>query len=520
MPSGGNLITEALVDYLGLSWPDAERLKRETADAMPPAGAEVNGGAANEYAATGVVAPTVVAAPTPPRVAPSGTTVLDNPATTTMDETPTEAGGDWSDFDSFGAAPTDAIAAPTSAAPTSSDPFDLDFFDQGPQNTEPPEQHGQQEKSDFDALFEDDGEASLPGRDSSPASSEPDTETQELPAVAGQTQAATPIAGSGSTPASNTGPLIPSAFDFSFDDDENDDVLPAVSGSQTRDIGAKATMTEDDEAPAPIDFTSSAPDTAAPIVEEPVSGTPISFEFAGSEPAEELPARGVQISAPETAPLAVGAMAAGDTLAEAELPAKVGDFDFDAAPSPATTPDLTASQAGATSNDLDLNELFGDSGATSELSAEPSSAGETTTFDAGELGAMGETADTGMDFDLATFGAGLTDEGVLTEGVDAATLYSIVQPALENLVGEVRRSLEYHASRAPDSPVRRVVLIGGGAKLKNIDAYFTQSLGMPATIGDPLAHVTVDVPRLGEQYATENSPSFAVALGLAMGELS
>jgi type IV pilus assembly protein PilM len=84
----------------------------------------------------------------------------------------------------------------------------------------------------------------------------------------------------------------------------------------------------------------------------------------------------------------------------------------------------------------------------------------------------------------------------------------------------VRRSLEYHTTRYPDAAVRRITLIGGGAKMSNIDAYFTQSLGIPTTVGNAAARLAVKAPKLPPGYVDENGPLFTVAIGLALRELA
>jgi Tfp pilus assembly PilM family ATPase len=83
----------------------------------------------------------------------------------------------------------------------------------------------------------------------------------------------------------------------------------------------------------------------------------------------------------------------------------------------------------------------------------------------------------------------------------------------------VRRSLEYFGSRYPDAGVRRLTLVGGGAKLRNIDAYFTRELGIPSTRGNPFSGIAVRASR-GSEYIDENAPLFAVALGLALRDVA
>jgi len=98
-------------------------------------------------------------------------------------------------------------------------------------------------------------------------------------------------------------------------------------------------------------------------------------------------------------------------------------------------------------------------------------------------------------------------------------VHSILAPQLEELVNEARRSLEYHASRYPDAAVRRVVLIGGAARMKNLDAYFTQQLGIPTTIGNPLARLPLRAPKIAPDYIDRNGPALAIALGLAARDM-
>jgi hypothetical protein len=121
--------------------------------------------------------------------------------------------------------------------------------------------------------------------------------------------------------------------------------------------------------------------------------------------------------------------------------------------------------------------------------------------------------------DLSSFGAALTGTG-MTAGISPDRVHAVVAPLLEELAGEVRRSLEYYASRFPDSGVRHITLVGGGALLTNIDAYFTQALGIPTTRGNVFSNVVVRVPQLPAGYADENSSLYAVALGLALRDLA
>ena len=89
--------------------------------------------------------------------------------------------------------------------------------------------------------------------------------------------------------------------------------------------------------------------------------------------------------------------------------------------------------------------------------------------------------------DFSTFGTGLSQTGE----TDAFTLYGAMQPILDDLATEVRRSLEFHLGRYPDTTFSRLVLVGGGAKLRNLDVFLHQNLGVPTLIGNPFSAIEV-----------------------------
>lgn len=93
----------------------------------------------------------------------------------------------------------------------------------------------------------------------------------------------------------------------------------------------------------------------------------------------------------------------------------------------------------------------------------------------------------------------------------------VLQPHVDDLVREVRRSLNYYQSQQTDqgtpNPVNRVVLAGGGANLPGLAEYMTHKLGLPTVrVG------VFDNPRFS--FAGHGEPGLgldlAVVSGLAM----
>lgn len=93
----------------------------------------------------------------------------------------------------------------------------------------------------------------------------------------------------------------------------------------------------------------------------------------------------------------------------------------------------------------------------------------------------------------------------------------VVQPHVEDLVRELRRSLNYYQSQQtenPDSkPVESILVSGGGAKLAGLAEYLGHKLGTPAR-----AVGVLDNPRFTDYHRSDadRGLDIAVASGLAM----
>ncbi len=93
----------------------------------------------------------------------------------------------------------------------------------------------------------------------------------------------------------------------------------------------------------------------------------------------------------------------------------------------------------------------------------------------------------------------------------------VLHPYLDELVREIRRSINYYESQAVDGtapqPIKSIVLTGGGAKMAGIDQYLGTKLGLPvASLG------AFSNPRLVNQTPHDfgTGHEFSVASGLAM----
>jgi type IV pilus assembly protein PilM len=104
-----------------------------------------------------------------------------------------------------------------------------------------------------------------------------------------------------------------------------------------------------------------------------------------------------------------------------------------------------------------------------------------------------------------------------------------VEPLLDELIREIRRSLAYYdyqqqtpadedqQDRLPG--VNRIILSGGSAKMAGLAAYFQAQLGVPVEQAQVFGNGHIHTPGLSQEYLEEHSPTLVVATGLALREI-
>jgi type IV pilus assembly protein PilM len=92
-----------------------------------------------------------------------------------------------------------------------------------------------------------------------------------------------------------------------------------------------------------------------------------------------------------------------------------------------------------------------------------------------------------------------------------------VQPLLDEMLREVRRSIHYYFQSEAKEAMRQaaidqIYLAGGGAGMGGIARVFSQVFSCPCELADPFASARVS----GGDSVSQTAPAFAVALGLAL----
>lgn len=92
------------------------------------------------------------------------------------------------------------------------------------------------------------------------------------------------------------------------------------------------------------------------------------------------------------------------------------------------------------------------------------------------------------------------------------------QPSMNELVGEVRNSIQYFASLPGRLPVSRVLITGGGSDLTGLVPLLESQIRLPILRVSPIARLDVSRLDLGPEQAAEVGPVLATPIGLALPE--
>jgi type IV pilus assembly protein PilM len=118
------------------------------------------------------------------------------------------------------------------------------------------------------------------------------------------------------------------------------------------------------------------------------------------------------------------------------------------------------------------------------------------------------------------YGIPAPEENYLILGkITASQVLPLLRPKLEQMVAEIRRSLDYyHEKMRASSEVGRIILFGGGAQLKGLTEFLNAELGLPVDLGDPRQ----DVELLFNDVLQDKSDAqrLVQAIGASLGDPS
>jgi type IV pilus assembly protein PilM len=110
-------------------------------------------------------------------------------------------------------------------------------------------------------------------------------------------------------------------------------------------------------------------------------------------------------------------------------------------------------------------------------------------------------------------------DGQSEVGSEAERATSAALPIVDDLVLEIRRSLNYYTTRFESDRPLHLILSGGTANLRGISEYIELSTGFTAEMNRLLLDVAkYDPSMFAESYLNEMAPMFSIATGLSLRE--
>ncbi len=80
---------------------------------------------------------------------------------------------------------------------------------------------------------------------------------------------------------------------------------------------------------------------------------------------------------------------------------------------------------------------------------------------------------------------------------------------------EIKRALDFYYSNYPDETIAKMVLSGGGARIKGIEQFFAEETGLPVEPFNPFNKVRSDGNKIDPEYLRYIAPEMALCTGLA-----
>jgi type IV pilus assembly protein PilM len=105
--------------------------------------------------------------------------------------------------------------------------------------------------------------------------------------------------------------------------------------------------------------------------------------------------------------------------------------------------------------------------------------------------------------------------GLMEPGEKQKELEDIFVSTCNQWITEAKRALDFYYSNHPDDTITKIVLSGGGAKVKGLAKLFTEETGIKTEIFNPFVKADGDPDKIDPDYVKSIGPEMALSTGLA-----
>ncbi len=108
--------------------------------------------------------------------------------------------------------------------------------------------------------------------------------------------------------------------------------------------------------------------------------------------------------------------------------------------------------------------------------------------------------------------------GMMPDGSEPQDAGAVIESASELLALEIKKTFDFYRATAEDgsATVERILISGGGSKLRDLPEYLANRFEIPVEAFDPFRRIKVDGRRFDQNTMRELVPEMAVAVGLAL----
>jgi type IV pilus assembly protein PilM len=107
-------------------------------------------------------------------------------------------------------------------------------------------------------------------------------------------------------------------------------------------------------------------------------------------------------------------------------------------------------------------------------------------------------------------------EASLTEPENVKVVQDVLLKEVNKFIGEVRRSIDYYLMQRPGiKNLKRIILSGNGASMKNLVPHLEKGLQVQVDFGHPLQKVKIG-PKLSSEALSSEELAMAICLGLGL----
>ncbi len=108
--------------------------------------------------------------------------------------------------------------------------------------------------------------------------------------------------------------------------------------------------------------------------------------------------------------------------------------------------------------------------------------------------------------------------GAMPTDAEAFDTASVLEVVSDLLALEIQKTFDFYRATAEENSamVQKILISGGGAKLKGLPHYLEVRFEIPVEAFDPFRRIKIDAKRFDADYMREIVPEMAVAVGLAL----